>query len=32
MVARAAKLDLMLFYRLTHRSKQALADTIAEGE
>jgi hypothetical protein len=29
-VARTAKVDLMLFYRLTDRGQQALADAITE--
>jgi hypothetical protein len=31
-VARTAKADLMLFYRLTDPGQQALADAITEGE
>ncbi len=31
-VARTAKVDLMLFYRLTDRGQQALADAITERE
>jgi hypothetical protein len=31
-VARTAKVDLMLFYRITDRGRHALADAITEGE